>query len=212
MGAGWLPWSAASLASGAVLLVLGALSLPPTTEVGQVVGVVTHQDAAWLMASASFFLASVALTMGLPAILWLFPRRHQPVGYVGLWIWAVGTIGTAGVAALLVLFRAVVHTVEMTPDQVEALSRDPLLRIGLGAVSGSFYLGELIVAVVLLRGRAVPVWVTGALLLHVAMAPVSHLLPSQLQGLHTIVLGVGLMGAAVRATESWAGSRPLART
>ncbi|MDT0183405.1 hypothetical protein Q9S36_24765 [Microbacterium sp. ARD31] len=211
MGAGWLPWSAASLASGAVLLVLGALSMPPTTEVGQVIDAVAHQDAAWLMATASFFLASVGLTMGLPAILWLFPRRHQVVGLVGLWIWAVGTIGTAGVASLLVLFRAVARTVDLTPEQVEALSRDPLLRLGLGAVVVAFHLGELVVALVLLRGRAAPVWVPAMLLLHVALAPVNHLLPANLQSVQAIVLGVGLMGIAVRATESWAGSRPLAR-
>lgn len=211
MGAGWLPWSAASLASGAVLLVLGALSMPPTSEVGQVIGVVMNQDAAWLMATASFFLASVGLTMGLPAILWLFPRRHQTVGLVGLWIWAVGTIGTAGVASLLVLFRAVVRTVDLTPEQVEELSRDPLLRLGLGTISVAFYLGELVVALVLMRGRAAPAWVPALLLLHVAVAPFDHLLPAHLQGAHTILLGAGLMGIAVRATESWAGSRPLAR-
>lgn len=210
MGTAWLPWSAASLASGAVLLVLGALSMPPTTEVGQVIGVVNHQDAAWLMATASFFLASVGLTMGLPSVLWLFPRRHQPVGLVGLWVWAVGTIGTAGIAALLVMFRAMVHTVDLTPDQVEALARDPLLRLGLGAVAGTFYLGELVVALVLVRGRTAPSWVPVALLLHVASAPFNHLLPPHLQGLQTILLGVGLMGLAVRATETWAGSRPLA--
>ena len=51
-----------------MLVVLGALAMPPTSEVGQVVDAIKHQDAAWLMASASFFLASVALTMGLPAI------------------------------------------------------------------------------------------------------------------------------------------------
>jgi len=194
-----------------VLLVLGALSMPQTTEVGQVIGVVTHQDAAWLMASASFFLASVGLTMGLPSILWLFPRRHQVAGLLGLWIWAIGTIGTAGVAALLILFRAVVRTVEMTPAQVEALSRDPLLSLGLAAVTVSFYLGELVVAVVLLRGRAAPPWVPAAMLLHVALAPFNHLLPAHLQGAHTIVLGVALMGVAMRSTEAWAGSRPLAR-
>jgi hypothetical protein len=199
------------LASGAVLLVLGALSMPPTTDVGQVIGVVTHQDDAWLMATASFFLASVALTMGLPAMLWLFPRRHHAIGLVGLWTWAVGTIGTAGVAALLVLFRAVVRTVELTPEEVEAISRDPLLRLGTGAVVGAFFLGELVVALVLLRGRATPPWVPTVLLLHVAIAPVAHLLPAHLQGAQTIVLGVGLMGVAVRATESWAGSRPLPR-
>ena len=37
------------------------------------------------------------------------------------------------------------------------------------------------------------------------------LLPANLQSVQAIVLGVGLMGIAVRATESWAGSRPLAR-
>lgn len=190
---------------------LGALSMPQTTEVGQVIGVVNHQDAAWLMATASFFLASVGLTMGLPAVLWLFPRRHQPVGLVGLWIWAVGTIGTAGVAALLVMFRAVVRTVELTPDQVEALSRDPLLRLGLGAVLGAFYLGELVVALVLLRGRAAPPWVPVVLLVHIAFAPFNHLLPPHLQGVQTILLGVGLMGLAVRATETWADARPLMR-
>jgi hypothetical protein len=199
------------LASGAVLLVLGALSMPPTSEVGQVIDAVTHQDAAWLMATASFFLASVGLTMGLPAMLWLFPRRHQVVGLVGLWIWAVGTIGTAGVASLLVLFRAVSRTVDLTPEQVEALSRDPLLRLGLGAVFVAFYLGELVVALVILRGRAAPVWVPVVLLLHVALAPLNHLLPANLQSVQAIVLGVGLMGIAVRATESWVGSRPLAR-
>lgn len=172
---------------------------------------VAHQDAAWLLAAASFFLASVGLTMGLPAMLWLFPRRHQTVGLVGLWIWAVGMIGTAGVASLLVLFRAVARTVDLTPQQVEALSRDPLLQLGLGAVVMAFHLGELVVAVVLLGGWAAPVWVPVAMLLHVALAPVAHLLPAHLQGAQTVVLGVGLMGVAVRATESWAGSRPLAR-
>ena len=83
--------------------------------------------------------------------------------------------------------------------------------LGLGAVAGTFYLGELVVALVLLRGRAAPSWVPVALLLHVAVAPFNHLLPPHLQGLQTIALGVGLMGLAVRATETWAGSRPLAR-
>ncbi|MDR7252116.1 hypothetical protein J2X46_001092 [Nocardioides sp. BE266] len=209
MGAGWLPWSTASLASGAVLLVLGALSMPPTAEVGQLIESVTHQDDAWLMAAVSFFLASVGLTMGLPAFLWLFPRRHQASGLVGLWIWALGIIGMAGVAALLVLFRAVVRIVGLTAAQSEALSHDPALRIGVLCLFGAFYLGELVVALVLLRGRAVPLWVPGALVLHVVFAPLNHLLPANLQGLQTIVLGVALMGVAVRATETWAGSRPM---
>ena len=56
-----------------------------------------------------------------------------------------------------------------------------------------------------------PPWVPVVLLVHVAIAPFNHFVPPHLQGVQTIVLGVGLMGVAVRATETWAGSRPIAR-
>lgn len=212
MGTWWLQWSAASLASGAVLLVLGALAMPPTSEVGQVIVALDQQDAAWLMASASFFLASVALTMGLPAILFLVPARGHALAMVGLWIWGVGTIGTSALAAFLILFRATVRVVEMSPKDVEELSRDPALSLSLLFVVGSFYLGELVVGLVLLRSSVVPRWIPALLVLHVALAPVSELLSEELQDFTAIVLGLGLMGIAVKASEAWAaakGSGPL---
>ena len=207
MGIWWLPWSAASLASGAVLLVLGALAMPPTSEVGEVIVALDQQDAAWLMASASFFLASVALTMGLPAILFLLPARRHVSAMIGLWIWGVGTIGTSALAAFLILFRATVRVVEISPKDVEELSRDPVLSLSLLFVVGSFYLGELVVGFVLLRTSVVPRWIPALLLLHVALAPVSELLPEDLQGFTAIVLGLGLMGIAVKASEAWAGAK-----
>lgn len=207
VGTGWLPWSAASLASGAVLLVLGALAMPPTSEVGQVIVALDQQDAAWLMASASFFLASVALTMGLPAILYLLHVRHHVAAMVGLWIWAVGTIGTSALAAFLILFRATVRVVDISPEDIEQLGRDPVLSLSLLFVIGAFYLGELIVALVLLRSTVVPRWIPVLLLLHVALAPVGELLPAGLQGFQAIVLGLALMGVAVKASEAWAGTR-----
>jgi len=190
-----------------VLLVLGALAMPPTSEVGQVIDAIDQQDAAWLMASASFFLASVALTMGLPAILTLIPARQQVAGMVGLWIWAIGTIGTSALAAFLILFRATVRVVEISPDDVEQLGNDPVLSLSLMFVIGAFYLGELAVAIVLLRSRAVTSWAPVLMLLHVAIGPVNQLLPAELQGLQAIVLGVALMGLSVKAVEAWAGSR-----
>lgn len=207
MGTWWLPWSAASLASGAVLLVLGALAMPPTSEVGQVIVALDQQDAAWLMASASFFLSSVALTMGLPAILFLIPERRHVSAMVGLWIWGVGTIGTSALAAFLILFRATVRVVEISPKDVEELSRDPVLSLSLLFVVGSFYLGELVVALVLLGSAVVPRWIPVLLLLHVALAPVNELLPDELQGFQAIVLGLALMGVAVKASEAWAGAK-----
>ena len=190
-----------------MLVVLGALAMPPTSEVGQVVEAIKHQDAAWLMASASFFLASVALTMGLPAILTLIPARRQLAGMIGLWIWGVGTIGTSALAAFLILFRATVRVVKITPEQVERLGRDPVLSLSLLFVVGAFYLGELVVGLVLLRSRAIAPWVPVLMLLHVASAPVNQLLPENLQGLQAIVLGVALMGLSVKAAESWAGTK-----
>jgi hypothetical protein len=195
------------LASGAVLLVLAALAMPPTSEVGQVVDAVKQEDAAWLMASAAFFLASVALTMGLPAILTLIPERRQVVGLVGLWIWSIGTIGTSALAAFLILFRATVRVAEISPADVEQLTRDPVLAISLLFVFGSFYLGELVVAIVLLVASRLPRWIPGLLLVHIAAAPVNHLLPQQLQGIQAVVLGGALMALAVRSTEAWAASR-----
>ena len=190
-----------------MLVVLGALAMPPTSEVGEVVEAIEHQDAAWLMASASFFLASVALTMGLPAILTLIPARRQLAGMIGLWIWGVGTIGTSALAAFLILFRATVRVVKITPEQVEQLGRDPVLSLSLLFVVGAFYLGELVVGLVLLRSRAIAPWVPVLLLLHVASAPVNQLLPENLQGFQAIVLGVALMGLSVKAAESWAGTK-----
>jgi hypothetical protein len=199
------------LASGAVLLVLAALAMPPTSEVGQVISAVRHEDAAWLMASAAFFLASVALTMGLPAILTLMPPRRQVVGMVGLWIWSIGTIGTSALAAFLILFRATVRVVEISPTDVEQLSHDAVLSTTLLFVVGSFYLGELVVALVLLLASRLPRWIPVLLLVHIAIAPVNNLLPERLQGLQAIVLGAGLMALAVRSTEAWAGTRSPAR-
>lgn len=194
-----------------MLLVLAALAMPPTSEVGQVVDAVKQEDAAWLMASAAFFLASVALTMGLPAILTLIPARQQVTGLVGLWIWSIGTIGTSALAAFLILFRATVRAVEVSPADVERLSRDPVLTISLLFVFGCFYLGELVVALTLLLASRLPRWIPALLLVHIAAAPVNNMLPQRLQGIQAVVLGAALMALAVRSTEAWAATRAPAR-
>ena len=159
------------------------------------------------MASAAFFLASVALTMGLPAILTLMPAKRQVVGLVWLWIWSIGTIGTSALAAFLILFRATVRVVDISPTDVEELGRDHVMTLGLLFVFGAFYLGELVVALVLLLDSRLPRWIPALLLVHIAAAPVNHLLPQQLQGVQAVVLGGGLMALAVRSTEVWASSR-----
>lgn len=203
----WLPWSAASLASGAVLLVMAALALPPSPDLTQLLTSVVESDAKWLMAAAGFFLASVGLVMGLPTIIWVLPPRYHRAGMTGLWIWSLGMIGLTGLAALLVLLRALENTITLTPAQVEELGQDVALTVPVLGFLGAFYIGELIVAVVLLRGGGVGRWIPVLMLLHVAMLPINPVVPYQLQAVQVIVLGIALMGVAVKASESWAAVR-----
>lgn len=190
-----------------MLLVLGALAMPDVEGVARLAATVEHDGGSWLLAAVACFFASIGLTMGLPAVLWLFPGRGQVLCLVGVWIWAVGSIGTAGLAALLLLFRATARAVVLTPVAVEEIAGDRALVAGTTAVVAAFLVGELVVTAALLRTRAVPRWVPLVLLLHVALAPLAPTLPADLRGLQTVLLGVGLMGVAVTATESWALSR-----
>ena len=190
-----------------MLLVLAALAMPSVADPGELIGAAERDGEAWLMAAVAFFLASIGLTMGLPAILTMFPGRLQSACLAGVWLWAVGTIGTAAVAAMLILFRATVRTGVLTDDAVAEMSRDHALVALLLAVVGAFLLGELVVALLLLRSRVAPRWVPIVLLVHVVLAPINHLAPIGVQGLPSLLLGVGLMGVAVRATELWAGTR-----
>ncbi|MCD6638946.1 MAG: hypothetical protein LT071_03420 [Nocardioides sp.] len=209
MGDRWLPWSAASLASGAVLAVLASFALPLSLDAGDLLWSVHEEGSLWLVGAAALFLASIGLTFGLPTIQWLLPSRNAVVGMVGLGIWGVGTISLAGLSMLLVAFRAAVHRLGMGHADVELVSRDAGVTAAMTTFLIGFYLGELISALVLLRGGQVGRWVPLLMLVHIGLVPVTSLLPTQLQGLQAIAMGVALMGVAVKATEIWAHDQVL---
>jgi hypothetical protein len=204
MGHRWVPWSAASLASGAVLLVLGTFSLPASFAVEDLTRSAQNDSGMWLLAAVAFFLAAAGITLGLPTIYWLLPPRHAAIGMVGLWIWSFGTIGAAGVSAHLVLFRAMMTRLELSVDEVELLSQDTGVLVWIWGFLGAFYVGELIVALVLLSGRTVGRWVPMLLMAHIVLTPINQSLPQVAQPLSAILTGVALMGLAVKASENWA--------
>ena len=70
---------------------------------------VNEDSGRWLAMAVMFFFASVALTLGLPAILTLFDRRGRRLGLAAVGVFTVGTIGTCGYAMLMVFFRALVE-------------------------------------------------------------------------------------------------------
>lgn len=198
----WVPQSAAALASGAVALTLGTLLLPTSSGSEQLVGAVQGNDEQWLMAAVAFFIASVGLTLGLPAVLSLADTRGRRTIGAGVAVFSIATIGTSGYAAFLVFFRAVVVDDLIDPDQVAGLSSDTGLATFLGIFVGAFYLGELLIALGLLRSRAVPQWLPTLLLGHLATMLVRDFLPEAVQPFTTVLFGIAVVGAAVAANDA----------
>lgn len=205
----WLPWSAASLACGAVLMVLGSLLLPAGGNFADLVASVQSDHGQWVVASFAFYLASVAMTLGMPSVVVLLTHRGRVLGLTGVAIGAIGTIGLAGYAALLMLFRAVVDSAELTAGDVAAVTNDGTLQAFVAVFAGAFVLGELLTALALMRSRSVARWVSGLLLVHVGLQAVTALVPDSpdlLRDLTAMLLGVALMGVAVEANDEWSVS------
>jgi hypothetical protein len=204
MRSDWVPLSASALVLGAMALVLGGLLNPAETggSTSSTLDVVTDSSGRWVAMAVMYFVGSVALTLGLPALLTLFTRRGRRLGLAGVALFTVGAIGTCGFAMLLVFFRAVVKTVEIEPDQLAELSRDRVLTFFLEGWIIGFYGGVLLIAVALLVARATPRWVPWLLLAFVALLPVASHLGRVGTAVQVLVLAVAFTGVAMAAVTA----------
>lgn len=197
----WVPYSASALVAGSIALAMGGLLMPTVGDAGDSLRIVQQQDGRWLAVAAMFFGAAVALTAGLPVVLPLLGPRGGRRGLLGIGLLAVGCIGTAGYAVLLVLFRALALTGTIESGDLDALTRD----IGLGAFLAlwiaAFYLGEVFVAWGLLLAGSTPRWVPVMLLLHVATLPLSLVLPEPLGAAAVLFATAGLCGIGITASN-----------
>lgn len=131
----------------------------------------------WLAMSVLYFGGAAALVLGMPAVATLFQeRRGRGVGVVGMVVFTVGCVGVGGLAALMLMFRAIALqtlAAETVPraeiGMVTASLEDPGLLISLNVWVYGFVLGVLLMAVGLLRGKRVPGWVPGLLLAFIAL-------------------------------------------
>jgi hypothetical protein len=195
----WVPVSAALLLTGALALCLGSLLLPQGGDVAESLRVVQTQGARWMAAAAVFFLASICLTLGLPAVLTLLQRRGWTLGMVSGIVLEVGFAGTGGYAMLLAFFHTLVVTGTLRSAGIDQISSDLGLLFFLYAWIAGFYLGELLLAIALLRARTVPRWVPVAFLLHVLTLPAGSLLPDWASKAAVLLLVLGFAGIAVQA-------------
>jgi hypothetical protein len=197
----WVPYSAAALVLGATALSVGALLLPSGGEASATLEMASSQGGRWLAVSVLYFLSAVTLVLGMPSIVTLFQARGARFGLTAVGIFTIGCVGIAGFAMLLVFFRALAVTNAIEPGTIDQVSSEAGLSVFLFGWIGAFYVGELMLGIALLRGRAAPPWIPIVLLVHVALFPVSSFLPAQVQSLSALLITVGLCGVGITANQ-----------
>ena len=84
----------------------------------------------------------------------------------------------------------------------EMFTSDAGLNAFLYGWIAAFYLGELLLAVALLRAGTTPTWIPWMLILHVVTFPLSPILPQGLQAATVMIMAVGFSGIAITANNA----------
>lgn len=197
----WVPFSASALVAGATALSVGSLLMPASEDSGDSLRIVQEQGGQWMAVAGLYFFASVALTIGLPSVLTLFDRRGSRTGLTALAVFTVGCVGIAGFAMLLAFFRALALNDSVSAASLDEVTSDPGLAVFLYGWIGAFYLGELLLGIALLMAGTTPRWVPVLLLVHVALFPLSSLLPASVQPLTALLITVSLAGVGISANN-----------
>lgn len=195
----WVPFSASSLVAGATMLSIGALMMPSAEDSSETLMLAQEESGRWLAVSGLYFVSAVALTIGLPAILVLFDRKGARLGLTAVSVFTIGCVGTAGFAMILAFFRALATADALDAGALEAASSETGFAVFLYGWIAAFYLGELLLAIALLMAGTTPKWVPALLILHVALLPVSNLLPEDVQSLTALLITVALSGVGISA-------------
>jgi uncharacterized membrane protein len=198
----WVPYSAAALVLGATALSVGALILPSGNEAATTLQMAETDGGRWLAVAVLYFLAAVTLTLGMPSILTLFQVRTTKFGMTAIGVFTIGCIGLAGFSMLLVFFRALAVNQAIEAGAIEEVSSEVGLSVFLLGWIGAFYLGELLLAIALLRAGNTPRWIPGMLLLHVALFPLSSFLPAEVQPMTALLVTVALCGVGITANQN----------
>jgi hypothetical protein len=198
----WLPYSAAALVLGGTALSVGALILPSGDTAETTLKLAESDGGRWVAVAVLYFLAAVTLTLGMPSILTFFQVRGTKLGLTAIGVFTVGCIGLAGFAMMLVFFQALAQNHAIKPEGIDAASSAVGLTVFLLGWIGAFYLGELLLAIALIRAGNVPLWIPGALLLHVVLLPVTAIVGVQAPPITALLITVALCGVGITANQN----------
>lgn len=206
----WVSPSAATLVVGAFALLLGTVISPTGNgdSASEALRVVNQHEGRMLGMAVFYFLGSLGLILGMPALLSVLARRGWRLGVTGVLIFSVGVLGTAGFAMLLVFFRALVIHGSVTARSVDELTQDLGLAVFVYTWVISFYAGLILIAAALFVSKATPYWVPGLLLVGVAIGPFAALLGTIGPPLQTLSMAIAFTGVAVAAVAADHQRRP----
>jgi len=212
----WVPLSAAALVTGVMALVLGQMLNPGGSETrpaDQLILAAEHAGR-WLAMSLLFFGGASALILGLPAVMTLFTeRRGRGLGMVGVAVFAVGCVGIGGLAALMLMFRALAIQSEKTEavvtseiHLVTAALDEPALMVSLSVWVYAFIAGVGLIAVALFRTRRTARWVPWLLIAFLATQVLMPFIGGGtiarvVSGGALVLLAAGFTGIATQATS-----------
>lgn len=197
MRVAWVPFSAYGLVTGALALFAGALVTPTMSGSDDSLTLGRFEDERWVVVATLYFAAACALTIGLPSILTLFRRRNR-LGLAAIGVFVIGCLGIAGYAMLLFFMRALAVTHAASSD-LTAVTEEPALLGFLYGWAAALYLGELLLAIALLRNTTAPRWIPIVLIAHVLTLPLSAVLPDAAQVATALLITAGLGGLGVVA-------------
>lgn len=199
----WVPLSASALVVGVMALVFGALLNPLGAEgSADTIKIVSQESGRVLGMAVMYFVASVGLTLGLPAVVTLFRERALRLGVTAVAVFLVGAIGTAGYAMLLVFFRALVVRGNLSGGGINDVVEDNGLAVFLYGWVAAFFLGLALLAVALFVAKRTPIWVPILLLVSIAMFPLSNMLGKPGQIIQLFAMAVAFTGMAIAAVTA----------
>jgi hypothetical protein len=197
-------WSASCLVIGAMALGLAA-SLNPTPTGGDAVEVLKVSmapDARCVAMAAALIVGSTALLLGLPTLLSACNGRARSLGRLAVAVYAIGVLGSAGYALLLLLLRRLHTSNVVRPAELPRVIDDVSVGVALVVWVGAFYVGLLLLAVALVRARRTPGWVPVLLVIVVAYLPFVSMTGHFGQVLQVLLFTVAMTGIAIDAVRS----------
>jgi hypothetical protein len=200
----WLPVSAAALVTGAMALLLATVLTQGGSTAADTLMTVQEESGRWLGGSLMYLLASVGLVLGLPAIIMLVRGRGRRTTMAACGVLAVGYIGTAGFAALLLFLRALVLTDGVDAEAINDVSDEFGLVAFLGIWIAAFYLGELLLAIALLRAGpdVIGRWVPAVLIAHIVVSLGASSAPDWVSQASVVLAALPLCAIGIRVTQS----------